>query len=53
MYDIECTQCKDIIQEDDDAYIYDSKIFDDTDCLIQYMYDNNMLNHIKLVSAED
>lgn len=53
MYNVECKQCGAAIGNNDDVYIYDGKIFDDTDCIIDYLYKINSIDHVILTNAED
>lgn len=53
MYNVECEQCGEPIGNNCTAYIYDGKIFDDTDCIVEYLYKNNSIDHVMLTSVEN
>lgn len=53
MSKVECEECKDIIVNDSDAYVYNSKIFCDKDCLYDYLAGKSLVSHIRITDVED
>lgn len=53
MFNVECAECKNNINNNDDAYIYNSKIFCDKDCLYDYLAGKSLVSHIRITDAED
>ena len=52
MYNVECEQCGTDIGDNCDVYIFDGKIFDDKDCILNYLYDNRKIDRVRLVPLE-
>lgn len=53
MNNIRCEQCGENILDDCDIYIFDGRIFDDKGCVVDYLYENNKIDHVRLNTIED
>lgn len=53
MLNVECAQCGTDIDDNCDVYLFDNKVFDDKDCIIDYLCETNKIDHVRLVSVED
>lgn len=53
MSSVYCFKCGSEIKKNSDVYIYEGKIFDNKDCILDYLYDSFKINHSRLVPIED
>ena len=53
MYNVECEECKNMIVNGSGAYIYNSKIFCDKDCLYDYLAGKSLVSHVTITDVED
>lgn len=53
MFNVQCKQCKNNIQEEENVFIFNDRIFCSKDCLYDYLIINMFVDHVRLISVED
>lgn len=53
MFNVQCKQCKNNIQEEENVFIFNDRIFCSKDCLYNYLITNMFVDHVRLISVED
>ncbi len=49
MKNVRCRVCGNLIENDEEIIIYNGDIFDQEECLLVYLYQNNIAEHVKLI----
>lgn len=49
MNNLRCAYCDAFVDYNQDVFAFDNKIFDNEDCIIEYMKGNEMIDEIRLI----